>query len=148
MQILLHVHVPLRPTMYSVCTVCTVHVHVCMSVCMYMYVCVYVHVYTYNYVYTDVVCSLAIPGTYGVKITHLGRSLTSFTRLKHLDLSKNAIESLQVRNIFYIKLSSARERLCCTLLMRAKSPKQLSRVCIFFRHCLLDFFSCNVQCSN
>ena len=31
-----------------------------------------------------------------------------------------------------LKPSSTRERLCYTLLMRAKSPKQLSRVCTFF----------------
>ena len=36
-----------------------------------------------------------------------------------------------------LKLSSARERLCCMLLMRAKSSKQLSRVCtFFFWHCI------------
>ena len=45
--------------------------------------------------YSDVVRSLSLPGSYGDKITHLGRSLLAFTRLKHLDLSRNAIESLQ-----------------------------------------------------
>jgi len=39
---------------------------------------------------------LALPGSYHEKITHLGRSLASFTRLKHLDLSRNAIFSLEV----------------------------------------------------
>ena len=41
--------------------------------------------------------SLLLPGTYHQKITHLGRSLLSFSRLKHLDLSRNALESLKVR---------------------------------------------------
>ena len=40
--------------------------------------------------------SLALPGGYNEKITHLGQSLIGFTKLKHLDLSRNAIESLQV----------------------------------------------------
>ncbi len=40
--------------------------------------------------------SLSLPGSYCEKITHLGRSLMGFTRLKHLDLSRNAIESLDV----------------------------------------------------
>ncbi len=44
---------------------------------------------------SDVVRSLSLPGSYGDKITHLGRSLLAFSRLKHLDLSRNAIESLQ-----------------------------------------------------
>ncbi|XP_065915491.1 centrosomal protein of 72 kDa-like [Dysidea avara] len=39
--------------------------------------------------------SLALPGSYHEKITHLGRSLASFTRLKHLDLARNAISSLE-----------------------------------------------------
>jgi hypothetical protein len=45
----------------------------------------------------DDVRSLSLPGSYCEKITHLGRSLMGFTRLKHLDLSRNAIESLEVR---------------------------------------------------
>ena len=49
----------------------------------------------YLYLYPDVVRSLSLPGSYGDKITHLGRSLLAFTHLKHLDLSRNAIESLQ-----------------------------------------------------
>ena len=37
----------------------------------------------------------------------------------------------------YMYMSSAREKLCC---MRAKSPKQLCRVCtFFFWYCTLDF---------
>ena len=45
---------------------------------------------------TEDVRSLALPGSYSEKITHLGRSLLGFTRIKHLDLSRNAIESLEV----------------------------------------------------
>ena len=41
--------------------------------------------------------SLSLPGTYHEKIAVLGVALRSFTRLKHLDLSRNAIDSLQVR---------------------------------------------------
>ena len=44
----------------------------------------------------DDVRSLSLPGSYCEKITHLGRSLMGFARLKHLDLSRNAIESLEV----------------------------------------------------
>lgn len=40
--------------------------------------------------------SLSLPGSYHQKITHLGRSLLSFSNLKHLDLSRNALESLEV----------------------------------------------------
>jgi len=46
---------------------------------------------------TEDVRSLALPGSYNEKITHLGRSLLSFTRIKHLDLSRNAIQSLEVQ---------------------------------------------------
>ena len=44
----------------------------------------------------DDVRSLSLPGSYSEKITHFGRSLLNFTRLKHLDISRNAIESLEV----------------------------------------------------
>lgn len=44
---------------------------------------------------SDDVRSLSLPGSYCEKITHLGRSLVGFTRLKHLDLSRNALESLE-----------------------------------------------------
>ena len=40
--------------------------------------------------------SLALPGTYHEKIVSLGDGLRNFTRLKSLDLSRNAIESLKV----------------------------------------------------
>ena len=43
------------------------------------------------------VWSLVLPGSYSEKITHLGQSMLEFTKLKHLDLSRNAVESLQVR---------------------------------------------------
>ena len=46
----------------------------------------------------DDVRSLSLPGSYCEKITHLGRSLMGFTCLKHLDLSRNALESLDVWN--------------------------------------------------
>ncbi|XP_060570895.1 centrosomal protein of 72 kDa-like [Ruditapes philippinarum] len=39
--------------------------------------------------------SLALPGTYHEKVVSLGSSLRKFSRLKHLDLSRNNISSLQ-----------------------------------------------------
>ena len=48
---------------------------------------------------TDDVKSLTLPGTYHEKINNLGFSLQNFTRLQHLDLSKNSIVSLKVREI-------------------------------------------------
>ena len=48
--------------------------------------------------------SLALPGSYSEKMTHLGRSLLGFTRIKHLDLSRNAIESLEVTPCMLILL--------------------------------------------
>ncbi|XP_062981276.1 centrosomal protein of 72 kDa [Elgaria multicarinata webbii] len=39
--------------------------------------------------------SLSLPGTYHEKITHLGISLKNFVRLKSLDLSRNALTSLE-----------------------------------------------------
>ena len=47
----------------------------------------------------DDVRSLSLPGSYCEKITHLGRSLMGFTCLKHLDLSRNAIESLEAEGL-------------------------------------------------
>jgi len=44
----------------------------------------------------DDVCSLSLPGTYHEKIGCLGNSLKHFTRLKSLDLSRNALENLAV----------------------------------------------------
>lgn len=43
--------------------------------------------------------SLALPGSYHEKVTHLSRSLIGFTRLKQLDLSRNALRSLEVHSI-------------------------------------------------
>uniref|UniRef100_UPI00398F6ED8 centrosomal protein of 72 kDa isoform X1 n=2 Tax=Pristiophorus japonicus TaxID=55135 RepID=UPI00398F6ED8 len=39
--------------------------------------------------------SLFLPGSYEEKITHLGKSLKNFTRLKSLDLSRNSLISLE-----------------------------------------------------
>ncbi|MEE6521297.1 hypothetical protein FKM82_019430 [Ascaphus truei] len=39
--------------------------------------------------------TLSLPGTYQEKVTHLGNSLKNFSRLKSLDLSRNAIISLE-----------------------------------------------------
>ena len=56
------------------------------------------------YVISEDVKSLALPGTYHEKVVSLGSSLRKFSRLKHLDLSRNNISSLQVRlNIFLLK---------------------------------------------
>ena len=48
-------------------------------------------------VLTGDVRSLRLPGTYTEKIRHLGDALTNFIRLKSLDLSCNALVSLEVR---------------------------------------------------
>lgn len=45
---------------------------------------------------TEDVRSLSLPGTYNEKIGCLGDSLRKFSRLKSLDLSRNAIENLAV----------------------------------------------------
>lgn len=44
----------------------------------------------------DNVRSLSLPGTYHEKISSFGDSLKHFCRLKSLDVSRNAIESLSV----------------------------------------------------
>ena len=49
------------------------------------------------YFFTDDVKSLSLPGSYHQKISHLGNSLRGFTRLKHLDLSRNDISVVDVR---------------------------------------------------
>nr|XP_006825133.1 PREDICTED: centrosomal protein of 72 kDa-like isoform X2 [Saccoglossus kowalevskii] len=43
----------------------------------------------------DDVRSLSLPGTYHEKITYLGHAFRNFRRLKHLDLSRNALISLE-----------------------------------------------------
>ncbi|XP_074844028.1 centrosomal protein of 72 kDa isoform X2 [Carettochelys insculpta] len=62
--------------------------------------------------------SLSLPGTYHEKITHLGHSLKNFTRLKSLDLSRNALVSLEgiqhlifleKLNLYYNHISSLSE---------------------------------------
>ena len=52
--------------------------------------------YPHSYSYTDSIQSLSLAGTYHQKITHLGRSLLSFSSLSNLDLSRNNLESLEV----------------------------------------------------
>ncbi|WAR13326.1 CEP72-like protein [Mya arenaria] len=39
--------------------------------------------------------SLALPGTYHEKVVSLGTSLRKFSRLKHIDLSRNNVSALQ-----------------------------------------------------
>ena len=48
------------------------------------------------YRYLDDVKSLSLPGTYNEKISSLGTSLSGFTRLKSLDLSRNALVTTEV----------------------------------------------------
>ena len=57
-----------------------------------------------QFTFEEDVRSLTLPGSYHEKVTHLGRSLAGFTRLKHLDLSRNAICSLQVIFIILCKI--------------------------------------------
>ncbi|KAL8165818.1 UNVERIFIED_CONTAM: hypothetical protein K2H54_055317 [Gekko kuhli] len=61
---------------------------------------------------------LSLPGTYHEKITHLGSSLKSFVRLKSLDLSRNALVSLEglhhltdleKLNLYFNRISSLSE---------------------------------------
>lgn len=54
----------------------------------------------------DDVKSLSLPGTYHEKISSLGTSLSGFTRLKSLDLSRNALISTEV-NIFLLPITSS-----------------------------------------
>ena len=54
------------------------------------------------YVISEDVKSLALPGTYHEKVVSLGSSLRKFSRLKHLDLSRNNISSLQVSSTFIL----------------------------------------------
>ena len=80
----------------------------------------YYYYYNYNYNYNDdmMVChyyffscdheddvkSLSLPGTYHEKISSLRTSLSLFTRLKSLDLSRNALISAEV-NIFFLPIT-------------------------------------------
>ncbi len=54
----------------------------------------YLTCFIFYFLLVDDVRSLALPGTYHEKVTHLGNSLLSFSRLKHLDLSRNALQSI------------------------------------------------------
>ncbi|XP_071492870.1 uncharacterized protein [Diadema antillarum] len=62
--------------------------------------------------------SLSLPGTYQEKIANLGNALASFSRLKQLDLSRNALQSLQglqfltlleKLNLYYNNVSTLQE---------------------------------------
>ena len=55
-----------------------------------------------HYFFVDDVKSLSLPGSYHEKIVHLGNSLKGFTRLKHLDLSRNGISILDVSSSFFL----------------------------------------------
>ena len=66
---------------------------------------------------TDDVRSLSLPGTYHVKIGCLENSLKHFTRLKSLDLSRNALGSLAVSHCYIVfvqahDISSQLPKLC------------------------------------
>ena len=64
------------------------------------------HYYFFARDHEDDVKSLSLPGTYHEKISSLGTSLSGFTRLKSLDLSRNALISTEV-NIFFIPITSS-----------------------------------------
>ncbi|XP_019613572.1 PREDICTED: centrosomal protein of 72 kDa-like [Branchiostoma belcheri] len=79
----------------------------------------------------DDVRSLSLPGTYHEKITELGSALEGFSRLKHLDLSRNALHSLeglaQLRmlgklNLYYNNIATLKE------LFRLRSNQQLQEL--------------------
>ncbi|XP_041040536.1 centrosomal protein of 72 kDa isoform X1 [Carcharodon carcharias] len=62
--------------------------------------------------------SLILPGSYEEKISHLGKSLRNFTRLKTLDLSRNSLVTLEgiqhlihleKLNLYYNKIASLKE---------------------------------------
>ncbi len=57
-----------------------------------------------SFFFSEDVRSLSLPGTYHEKISNLGTALRKFTRLKHLDLSRNAIDSLEVctSSLYYV----------------------------------------------
>ena len=69
----------------------------------------------------DDVKSLSLPGTYHEKISSLGTSLSGFTRLKSLDLSRNALISTEV-NIFLLPIISY------LIIGNESSPKSLVTV--------------------
>ncbi|GCB60681.1 hypothetical protein scyTo_0009217 [Scyliorhinus torazame] len=75
--------------------------------------------------------SLFLPGSYEEKITHLGKSLKNFTRLKTLDLSRNSLVTsegiqhlihLEKLNLYYNKIASLKD---IFLLRNLSSLKEL-----------------------
>ena len=60
--------------------------------------------------------SLALPGTYHEKVVSLGSSLRKFSRLKHLDLSRNNISSLQ--GLEHLKLLEKLNLYPCCLFLK------------------------------
>ena len=59
------------------------------------------HYYFFACDHEDDVKSLSLPGTYHEKISSLGTSLSGFTQLKSLDLSRNALISTEVNILLY-----------------------------------------------
>ena len=59
-----------------------------------------VHFLYFFLLYIDDVKSLSLPGTYNEKISSLGTALNGFTRLKSLDLSRNALLTTEVKIIY------------------------------------------------
>lgn len=72
----------------------------------------------FTFHFSEDVKSLALPGTYHEKVVSLGSSLRKFSRLKHLDLSRNNIGSLQVWHLAYQYALSALNM--CKHLFRTK----------------------------
>ena len=64
------------------------------------------HYHFFSCDHEDHVKSLSLPGTYHEKISSLGTSLSGFTRLKSLDLPRNALISAEV-NIFLLPTTSS-----------------------------------------
>ncbi|XP_066289013.1 centrosomal protein of 72 kDa-like isoform X1 [Branchiostoma lanceolatum] len=84
-----------------------------------------------NYDKLDDVRSLSLPGTYHEKITELGTALEGFSRLKHLDLSRNALHSLEgltllrmleKLNLYYNNIATLKE------LFRLRSNQHLQEL--------------------
>ena len=64
------------------------------------------HYYFFSCDREDHVKFLSLPGTYHEKISLLGTSLSAFTRLKTLNLSRNVLISTEV-NIFLLSITSS-----------------------------------------
>jgi len=69
---------------------------------------------------TDDVRCLSLPGTYHLKIGNLGDSLKHFTRLKLLDLSRNALQSLAVSYNLCTHKFISWHQLCASMLGQKK----------------------------